>query len=342
MKKGLSSILAIMFVFFVGSATASAMTDCVFTFADSTMSLQGDCTTDETISVMDGYTLNGNHYTITAHDPSGGHFVGGVVENGGTVAHVTKLTLDTANLSNVCDAGDSRLRGIMFEGASGSITHTNVLNINQGASGCQEGNAIEVRNSPFDGTHPNTQSVEIAHNNLEAWQKTGIVCNGDVACHIHKNFVGESATQNDLAANSIQIGFGGAGTIEQNHVGGNQWLGTTNYAATALLLYLPADGLTIQRNNIGGNSDVGVFLIGDNAILDNNRIFDGGQDGINSGYDIGIWNYGAMNDITNNKIRGFNTATINADGQVVIAGGPPQPNPVCFGTTSDCGLAGEP
>lgn len=46
----------------------------------------------------------------------------------------------------------ARLRGILFDGAAGSITHNTVTNINQGASGCQEGNGIEVRNGPFDNT----------------------------------------------------------------------------------------------------------------------------------------------------------------------------------------------
>ena len=131
-----------------GTQTVLATTTCTFTTSGTTMTLNGDCTTDETILIPDGYTLDGNGHTITAVDPSGGHFLGAVVKNAGSTAHVKNLTVTALGLANVCDPPgppDNRLRGILFDGASGSITNnTTVVNINQGASGCQEGNAIEV------------------------------------------------------------------------------------------------------------------------------------------------------------------------------------------------------
>ena len=316
-------------------AGTSAQAACTFTTVGTTMTLDADCTTDSTILIPDGMTLNGNGNAITAVDPAVGHFVGAVIGNGGTDAHVTRLVVNTSDLANVCDAGGDRLRGIMFDGASGSITKSTVENVNQGASGCQEGNAIEVRNAPFNGTHPDTQTVEIAYNVISDWQKTGIVCNGDVVCEIHHNFVGESATQANLAPNSVQIGFGATGTVAMNHIAGSQWLGPSNFVGTAVLIF-NADEVTIQRNNIGGNSDVGVFLIADDALVDNNRIFDGGPDGPHG--DFGLFDAGSMNIVTNNKILGFDEPS-NVDGQVVISGGPGDPRPVCFGTGSDCGLA---
>ena len=283
---------------------ADAATTCTFTTVGTTEFLDADCTTDETIFVTDGFTLDGQGNAITAEDPPAGHFVGGVVEAGGTVAHVTRLVVSTSGLANVCDAGALRLRGIMFDGASGSITHNTVEDINQGASGCQEGNAIEVRNSPFDGTHPDTHTVEIAHNVLQDWQKTGIVCNGDVDCHIHHNMVGESFTQLNLAANGVQLGFGAFGMVELNHIAGNQWLGASNFAATAVLHFEPSS-TTIRRNNIGGNADVGVFLVGGGATVDNNRVFESGEDGDHG--DFGIFSFGPGNSITNNKVRGYDS-----------------------------------
>jgi len=284
---------------------------CTFTTVGTTMFLVGDCTTDTTIVVPDGFTLNGQGHAITAVEPVSGPFAGGVIENDGATAHVTRLVVNTDSLA-VCGAGDARLRGIMFDDASGSITHNTVQNINRGASGCQEGNAIEVRNEPFDGTHPNTQSVEIAHNVLETWQKTGIVCNGDVVCDIHYNFVGESATQENLAANSIQIGFGGSGTVRFNHIAGNQWMGTSCFVATAVLLF-DSYASTVSNNNIGGNSEVGIYAIADNHFVDNNRVFDGGPDTLahtcddpttpvieTAQFDIGICDDGDGNAITNN------------------------------------------
>ena len=270
----------------------------------NTITLVADVVTDETITIPDGYTLDGDGYTITAVDPAGGHFVGAVVMNDGATAHVTHLTVTADGLSNACDGGADRLRGIMFEGASGTITHCTVTGINQGPSGCQEGNAIEVRNAPFDGTHPNTQTVEIAHCDILDYQKTGIVANGDVDVYIHHNTVGASATQENLAANSIQLGYGAQGVVKHNKVDGNQWMGLSDYAATAILVY-STGAVDISQNNIRGNSDIGIYFFADGGTCINNRVFDEGDDHPNSGYDYGVGNWGSGNTFSNNKIRGF-------------------------------------
>ncbi len=288
----------------LGVPGAGATTDCTFTTSGTTMKLDGDCTTDDTIIIPDGFTLDGRGHTITAVDPAGGHFTGAVVQAGGSTAHITNLVVEASGLANVCDGGDDRLRGIMFEGASGSITHSTVRNINQGPSGCQEGNAIEVRNAPFDGTHPNTQTVEISHNVVEDYQKTGIVANGDVSVVVSHNDIGESATQDNLAANSLQIGFGATGSATHNWIDGNQWKGTSDYAATAILIY-QADGVNVSKNNIRGNSDIGIYIYGNNGTYNNNRVFDEGADHPNSSYDYGIGNWGSDNEVTNNKVKGF-------------------------------------
>lgn len=321
-----------VFLSLANTTSVEALDDCDFTMSGSTMTLEGDCTTDATIGIPDGFTLDGKGNSITAVDPPAGSFDGAVVGNLGTTAYVTRLVVNATGLGNVCDAGADRLRGIMFEGASGSITHNDVQNINQGASGCQEGNAIEVRNAPFDGTHPNTQTVHIAHNVVQDYQKTGIVCNGDVVCDIHHNFVGDSATQDNLAANSIQLGFGAAGTVQYNHIAGNQWKGTSFFAASAVLLFASEPSM-VQRNNIGGNSDVGLFFVADEVTADNNRVFDGGSDHPNSCCDFGLGNYGSMNVITNNKLRGWDTPTDPLDDTQKVIPSPADPL-VCFG--ADC------
>jgi len=176
-----------------------------------------------------------------------------------------------------------------------------VTGVNKGASGCQEGNAIEVRNAPFDGTHPATKAVTIKNSQIDRYQKTGIVANGDVNVQILNNQLGASATQANLAANSIQLGYGATGSVMHNNVDGNQWLGASNYVATAMLIYA-ADGVNVSQNNIRGNSDVGIYIFGKNGVYDNNKVFDDGPDG---SYDVGIGNWEDGNAVTNNKVRGF-------------------------------------
>lgn len=301
----LAAAAAALAVFSLAPETrvARAATTCTFNTSGSTMTLDADCTTDSTVFIPDGFTLDGAGHMITAVDPTGGHFVGAVVQNGGATAHVKNLTVTASGLDDVCDAGNARLRGIMFEGASGSILKSDVIGINQGPSGCQEGNAIEVRNAPFDGTHPNTRTVEIAHNNVQAYQKTGILANGDVSVNVHHNVVGGSATQANLAANGVQLGFGARGSVTQNHIDGNSWC-CADAAATAVLLF-EAQGAVVSQNNIGGNADVGIYIASDGATVDNNRVFETGPDGF---YDIGVGDYGLNNSVTNNKVRGYATA----------------------------------
>ena len=306
----------------LGTLPVQAATDCTFTTVGSTMFLDADCVTDATIGVPDGVTLDGRSHSITAVDPDFGHFLGPVVTNEGSLAYISNLVVQAQDLMNICDGGADRLRGIMFEGASGAIWQTTVQGINQGSSGCQEGSGIEVRKAPFDGSHRATVAVEISQNVIENYQKTGIVCNGDVVCDIHHNFSSESATQENLAANSVQLGFGATGTVSMNHIAGNQWLGPSNFVATAVLI-IAADGVTIERNNIGGNSDVGLFLFGEGALVDNNRIFDGGPDGPHG--DFGVFDFDSTSVVTNNRSGPRNLDSGLSEISIVFQAAVPKP-----------------
>lgn len=284
------------------TGTPVSIGSCDFMQNGSILTLAADCQTESTILVPDGMTLDGAGHTITAVDPDGSHFLGAVVANEGATAHVVNVNVAASDLTSACKAGNDRLRGIMFDGASGSITKSSVLGINKGASGCQEGNGIEVRNEPFDGSHPNTQTVLIAHNTVDAYQKTGIVANGDVDVTVEHNVVGASATQQNLAANGIQLGSGALGSVRHNSVSGNQWLGASNFAATAILIFA-ADGADVSKNTIGGNADVGIYLFGTQPTCDNNKVFDNGEDGPHG--DFGVIDLIGDAQVTNNKVRGY-------------------------------------
>ena len=106
----------------IGSSNTSP-TACVFTTSGMTMTLTADCTTDHTILVPQGYTLDGNGNSITAVDPAGDHFRGAVVKNGGTVAHVTDIEITAAGLADVCDGADDRLRWFLFLEQCGRVGH---------------------------------------------------------------------------------------------------------------------------------------------------------------------------------------------------------------------------
>lgn len=255
----LSLLLAIaMFA----AVAANATTTCTFTNQGASMKLNANCWTDASIVIPNGKTLDGRGFTITGVDPAGDHFRGAVVVNGGASASVKNLTVSVSGLINVCDGGADRLRGIMFEGASGSITGSTVTNINQGASGCQEGNAIEVRNF---GANPSTSRVNIDGNTITGYQKTGIVANGNVEVNASNNLVDGGIPVGYIARNGIQFGFGGSGSAKKNTVNGNSYTGTSAVSGGILVVGGPGYGgdfcvgVQIVQNTITGN-DVGVYI----------------------------------------------------------------------------------
>ena len=322
-----------LLVLFTAVSSAQAASTCEFKTAGSVMILTADCTTDTTILIPNGYTLDGRNHTITATDPEGGHFLGAVVRNSGALAHVTKLRITTAGLANVCDSGLDQLRGILFDGASGTIQKSTISHINQGASACPEGNGIVVQNFSTNGTVPPVQTVKITGNRISAYQHSGIVCDGYVNCLVRSNVVGASAAQANQPANSIEIRYGAHAVVEKNDVSGNSWTGSTNYVSTAILLRYAAVGTLVRGNRLReGNADIGIYAYTDGATVENNRVYESGQDLNKAGWDVGIYVYSpanksevsTTNTVANNKVRGyllaFNTPELGThEGGKVIA-----------------------
>lgn len=297
LQRSLTIGVAVCATYTLLGTPTQATTTCTFTDDVGTMTrfLDGDCTTDETLFVPDGWTLDGQGHTITAEDPPGDHFRGAVVQNAGSEAHVTNLGVTASALDNVCDDGDDRLRGIMFDGASGSIIGNDVEGINQGQSGCQEGNGIEVRNAPFDGTHPDTQVVDISHNLVDMYQKTGIIANGDVDVGITNNFVGSARLEDFIAANSVQAGFGAFAAVNNNEIIGNEWDGASSFAATAVLIF-SAEDVNVNNNVIRGDggeiaTDVGVLALFSATVnvMNNDISRDAEQAGEKDDFGVGVW-----------------------------------------------------
>jgi len=282
------------------SGSANAADGCVFHVSqnNATWTLDADCTVDQSIVVPDGYTLDGAQHTITAIDPVGGFYRGAIIVNAGGSASVTNTVISAAMLADVCQDGNNRLRGIFFNGASGVIRGNAILNVNKGGSGCQEGNAIEVRN--IDLRSP-AATVEISENLIEGFQKTGIVISGAVDAEIRANSIGPSSGQRLMVANGIQVGTRARATIEFNTVAGNSWNGGDT-AATAILLVDTAPGTLVRGNVIVGNADVGIYVMANGVRVERNRLTDNGPDGA---FDVGIGNYGDDNVFDGNSITGY-------------------------------------
>lgn len=236
----------------VGATPAKAIVvPCVFVTTGSTMLLTNHCTTETAILVPNGMTLDGNGYSITAVEPAVGHFTGAVVQNATapSVIHVTNLTVKAQLPANPCDAGEDRLRGIMFMGASGTITNNVLFDINQGVNfGCQEGNAIEARN--FDGESLSSSirtDVTISDNFVQRYQKTGVLVNGLVDAIVARNTIEGAGPSTAIAQNGVQVGFGATALVSANTISGNNYPPNSFFACG--IIVVDADGVDRKQQD---------------------------------------------------------------------------------------------
>jgi len=228
------------------------------------------------------------------------------------------VTVTASGLNpNACDDGADRLRGVLFDGASGSITNVTALNINQGASGCQEGNGIEVRNF---GVSPTTIRVTIDGNTVTGYQKNGITANGDTDATITDNIVQGAGPIGYNAQNGIQVGFGATGIVKRNTVSNNSYTGSSTIA-TGILITSDQSfgdelcvGVQVMQNTVSEN-DVGVIAqqlgfdgfsapaTATNIKIVNNTI---SKAGITNGfvYQAGVADQGNNDKIISNTISG--------------------------------------
>ena len=247
---------------------AKAATTCAYVNSGQRMVLQSDCTTDAPIIIPNGMTHDGAGHKITAIDPPGDHFRGAILQNGGASANVVDTVLETAGLENVCQTGPDKLAGILFDGASGTITRNTILALNKNPqsgvlSGCQEGNAIEAVNF---GSMPGRMQVKIDNNIIRNYQKTGIVLNGDVEATLVANRIEGVGPQGFIAQNGIQVSGGASGRVKGNTVTGNSYTGSSTASGGIIVASGPLHhsnysfGVEIESNTLAGN-DVGVWLM---------------------------------------------------------------------------------
>lgn len=230
---------------------------CATSTVGTTITLLADCTVTSSFVVPNGFTLDGDGHAITANDPVGGHFLGGVVEAeaGAGAVRVTDLEVTAAGLADVCDAGADRLRGILFDGVGGQIDDVVVHGVRQGASGCQEGNAIEVRNFLDSDPAPAQVAVTITDNVVSDYQKNGITVNGNVAATVTGNVVTGDGNVTHIAQNGVQIGFGATALVSGNALSGNWYTapaGLPEFDACALLFF-EAGGVKQKANAFAAN-----------------------------------------------------------------------------------------
>jgi hypothetical protein len=183
-----------------------------------------------------------------------------LVKSPATGVVVTNLTVDGSN-NGIADCGLDPI-GIYFQNASGTISHSSVLNevLGVGLEGCQSGLGIFVQSGG------GFSVVNISNNHVENYQKNGITGNeiGTNVTITSNTVIGQGATTG-AAENSIQVGFGATGTITKNTVGSDVWAPDTiddpGDAAAGILVYA-SHGVAITTNNVS-NTQFGIAVVSD-------------------------------------------------------------------------------
>ncbi|MDQ3692864.1 MAG: right-handed parallel beta-helix repeat-containing protein [Chloroflexota bacterium] len=216
------------------------------------MRLKDDCTTDETIPILQGFKLDGNGHTITALAPESGEFEGAVIVNEGTVARVRELKITTGDLES--EGCDGSLSGINFDGASGGIRKVKIDRIRRPAElDCQDGAAIVVEDRVGVGTF----KINIVNNELTRYQKTGIeVYDPTVKVEIKRNKIKGAGPTDQIVQNGIQVSFGARAVIEKNVIRNNNY--TENETKACGIIIFQTANVTLgkqdRRNTFSGNN----------------------------------------------------------------------------------------
>lgn len=253
-----------LLVVLTGSTTASAedasrSDTCRLYRAGTVLVLASDCSTETTVVIPDGYTLDGRGHTLRARDPADGSFSGPVVRSGGRTAHLRNLNIVADDLRAACHAAspvDDRLRAVLFENASGTITGVHVRAVRQSPMGCQEGYGIDVRTT---GVRVGTdeERVLVAGCSVEGFQKTGILVVGAVEVGLYANRVTGGGPLDAIAQNGIHIARGAHGSIKLNRVSELRYAGS-GWSAAGLLAQ-DAGPLDVALNTLEA-ADVGMWL----------------------------------------------------------------------------------
>jgi hypothetical protein len=284
-----TKFMAVSFCTALAAAVANAQT-CNLVTSGVTMTLANDCVTTSTITIPDGFTLNGNGHLITAVDPDPSnsvYFSGAVVANalGASSANVKNLIIDAPNLeADFC----AYVEGIAFDSVSGSILGNTILHV--GRSGCvldPAGIGIQITD-----TAAAKVNVTVARNKVLAAPGLEPTFGVNVQGALQQWRCTVNVIDNQLRG---EVNFQSArGVIARNFVDSN-FIGIT--------IAYDARGVKVIANDINlttGNAVVGIFILKTNrAIISGNRVF---NFGLNSG--TGIENdANATNKITHNQVR---------------------------------------
>jgi len=180
-----------------------------------------------------------------------------LVNASGASVTIDNVTVDGSN--NGISSCSPELVGIFYQNSSGTVTRTNVLNevYDPADDGCQGGQGIYVQSSGGG-----SSTVAITYNNVENYQKNGIVARQPFStANINNNTVTGQGVTSGAAENSIEIAFGATGSITYNTVSADEYIDAATASAAGILVY-QGYGVTISHNTVSNTqTGIGVYPV---------------------------------------------------------------------------------
>jgi len=278
---------------FLSGVIARATTTCVFKTNNTTktMTLVSDCTTDSTMQIPAGFTLNGAGHLITAVDPTGGNFNGAVITNAviNSTINVKNLLIDMPNLAT---GNCFFVQGILLNQASGVLTGNTILHVAQSGHCPDTGTGISI-GGPQDA---NQQVVTISGNRVLLASGQALMISGPVNATV----TGNEFSINSLGSQAVVFGVA-SGSFTSNMI---ETDATGSPNQEAFIIFNNNSDVKITSNTINlvsGNAGTGIdlFIVAHPVTVRGNRVFNHGS-GASA---VGINNGNAANTITNNEIR---------------------------------------
>lgn len=273
--------------------------------------------------------MTANATNLVTGDPIAAVFL---IQNAREVV-LTDLIVDGSG--NGITACLPKLMGVVFQNATGKLTHAVVRNIKLGGDegGCQSGVAVFAQSLA-----PGATDLKIDGNSIHDYQKNGIVVNGTgTQVLVQQNVVTGSGPNPLIAQNGIQFADGAAGDVRGNIAGNHVYSPCASLedcaAVSTDVLILDCNNVAVVRNVLG-SSQSAIFYQGNGGSINNNRIsstlvFDGIQvvgdnnttvinDIVNS-QEAGIFVAGKHNTVAANNINEAPIGIWNASGTNTIA-----------------------
>jgi parallel beta-helix repeat protein len=232
-------------------------------------------TADNPVLVIPSGGFYANTASLTSGHPIAAQIL---VQSPATAVTISTLTIDgsNSNLNSGCD--DTRLIGIYYQNASGTVNFAAVRNQAQNAAnfGCQTSAGLGIY---VQSASPSTSTVKIQNSTVRGYQKNGITGNevGTTVTIIGNSVVGAGPTT--TAQNGIQVGFGATGKVQNNTVADDDYNGDPAAGTGSGILIYDSGNMTISGNSVT-NAQNGIPIVTDGAFpadtnaVSNNRVSD--------------------------------------------------------------------